>query len=114
MLSESCNTRFSGSEGVSIMAWPKRKSAWISQIKLPNKMKDNPVLGFKSRLGPEARDYLHGMNKLGLQSQFINDAIEMKVWHDKHPKGFLLNMIQNNFELCKHLLRQVGRSFSSN
>ena len=109
-----CNTRFQG-HGGHIMGWPNRKrQPWISQSKLPNKMKDNPTTAFRSRLSPEAADHLRGMNRLGLQSQFINDAIEMKVWHDKHPKGFLLNMIQNNFELCKHLLRQVGRSFSSN
>lgn len=90
----------------------RNTTAWISQSKLPNNMKDNPQIGFKSRLSPEAAEYLRGMNRLGRQSKFINDAIEMKVWFEKYPKGFILNLVKNNFQLCKYIVRKVGRSLS--
>jgi len=95
------------------MGWANRNpSHWISQSKLPNNMRDKPSVGFRSNLSPEAAEYLRGMNRLGLQSKFINDAIEMKVWFEKYPKGFLLNLVKNNFQLCKYLVRKVGRSLS--
>ena len=97
-----------------VSMWPNKKklSEWSPGI--PNKFRDKPTIAFHSKLSPEAKAHLNALSRLGKKSQYINDAIEMKVWHDKHPKGFLLNMIQNNFTLCKYLVRKIGRTMSQN
>ena len=95
--------------------WPNKKkiSNWIGQNKLPNQMKDYPNISFRAHLSAEAKEHLKQMGNLGKRSLFINQAIEMKVWHNLHRKGFLAMMIQNNFTLCKHLIRQIGRTITS-
>jgi hypothetical protein len=76
----------------------------------PNKLREDPIIGFRSRLSPEARIFMNGLKGIGARSEFINQAIETKVYLLKNKKGFLLNLIQENFELAKYLVRRIGRS----
>ncbi len=89
------------------MAW---KITWNGRRKKeqPNRFRSKPTIAFRSDLSPEALGYI---KKLALQkekSKFINSAIEMRYFYETHPKGFLSQMIQYNFNFCKHLLRQIG------
>ena len=93
------------------MAWER---TWRGRRKkgLPNSLNSRPVISFKSNLSPETLGYI---KKLALQkskSRFINKAIEMRYFYETHKRGFLVQMIQNNYGFCKHLLRQIGRTFS--
>jgi len=78
----------------------------------PNSMRLQPTISFRCSLDGETLGYLKSLKRGKIRSQFINQAISMKYFHDRYHKGFLLQMIQHNFSLCKHLLRQIGSSMS--
>ena len=78
----------------------------------PNSLRDQPTISFRCDLDGETLGFLKSLKRGKIRSQFINQAISMKYFHDKYHKGFLLQMMQHNFYLCKHLLRQIGSAFS--
>ncbi|MEK6915883.1 MAG: hypothetical protein AABW89_05075 [Nanoarchaeota archaeon] len=78
----------------------------------PNSLRDQPTISFRCDLDGETLGYLKSLKRGKARSQFINQAIIMKHFHDKYHKGFLLQMMQHNFYQCKHLLRQIGSAFS--
>ena len=78
----------------------------------PNSQRRQPTLSFRCDLDGETLGYLQSLKRGKIRSQFINQAIKMKYFHDRYHKGFLLQMMQHNFYLCKHLLRQIGSAFS--
>ena len=70
-------------------------------------------LGFKPNtnfMSPESITYLHNLKENREMSKWISQACEMMHDYEHYKKGFLLRMIEHNFSLCKHILRQVGRS----
>jgi len=78
----------------------------------PNSMRLQPTISFRCSLDGENLGYLKDLKRGKIRSQFINQAISMKYFHDRYHKGFLLQLMQHNFYLCKHLLRQIGSSMS--
>lgn len=76
----------------------------------PNRLQKKPTISFRSDLSPGALGHIKKLATLKEKSRFINNAIEMRYFYETSRKGFLLQMIQYNFNMCKHLLRQIGRS----
>ena len=68
----------------------------------------HPNFCFRSTLDLDTTLHLKKLQVGKRLSQFINEAIGHYMWYRKTPKGVLLHMIQENFELAKHILRQVG------
>ena len=74
----------------------------------PNKLRFKPTIAFRSDLNPETLGYI---KKLALQKQkskFINQAIEMRFFYMKRKKQFLRQMMQEDYALCRYLLRKIG------
>lgn len=59
-------------------------------------------------VSPEVWHLLETLKKQKKFSQFVSQAINMLFSYEYYNKGFLLEMIQRHYELCKHILRQVG------
>lgn len=78
----------------------------------PNSLRDQPTISFRCDLDGETLGFLKNLKSGKIRSHFINQAIAMKYFHDRYKKGFLLQMMQYNFYLCKHLLRQIGSAFN--
>jgi len=83
---------------------------WISQSKLPNRLQDHKTISFRSDLEPEVISYIKCLSNIRKKSRFINRAIKMQFWLDTNPKGFIINLVQNHFDLCKGIVRKIGRS----
>ena len=48
--------------------------------------------------------------KYKLRGQFINEAIQFYYDYKYNRRFFIINLIQNHYEFCKHALRKIGRS----
>ena len=89
------------------MTWEK---VWSEKRKTePNRLQKKPTISFRSNLSPGALGHIKKLATQKEKSKFINQAIEMKYFYETSRKGFLLQMLQYNFTLCKHILRQLGR-----
>ena len=90
------------------MTW---KKIWNGNRKTePNRLQKKPTISFRSNLSPEALGCIKKLATQKEKSRFINQAIEMKYFYETSRKGFLMQMVQYNFSMCKHLLRQIGRN----
>ena len=58
----------------------------------------------------EKINYLYKLSQQGERTEFIKKSVEFYYDYLFYNKGFLVRMIENNFELCKHILRKVGNS----
>jgi len=67
-------------------------------------------IGFRGNFEKEVINWLdyHGRRK-NLCAQ-LTKAINFYYDYQKNTKGFLFRIIESNFELCKHLLRVIGRN----
>lgn len=65
---------------------------------------------YTKNLPPELRIKLIKLRKINKRSEFIKDAIIYWDFRSTNFKGYLKEIIKLNFGLCKHLLRQIGRS----
>ncbi len=90
------------------MAWKKTWNGSKRETE-PNRLSKNPTISFRSNLEPETLGHIKKLSTGRDKSKFINQAIEMKYLYETKKKGFLVQMIQYNFSLCKHILRQIGR-----
>lgn len=89
------------------MTWKKIWS-WSRKKEEPNRLRKKPTIAFRSDLSPEALYYI---KKLALQkekSEFINRAIDMRYYFLNNKERFISDIVRENFELTKHLLRQEG------
>lgn len=89
------------------MTWKKIWS-WGRRKEEPNRFRKKPTIAFRSDLSQEALYYI---KKLALQkekSEFINKAIEMRYYYLNNKERFISEIIRDNFQLSKHLLRQEG------
>ena len=86
------------------VAFPKRK-----RHEYPNRYQRNPIVAFRSNLSPRAIILIKHMKKKNQAGQFINRAIEEAVFKYYEPKRYLIQIIENNYRLIRHLLRKVGR-----
>jgi len=71
------------------------------------------ALAFKPNteyLSPESITYLHSLREHREMSMWISKACEFLYDYEHRKKGFLVRLMQSNFYLCKHILRQIGRS----
>ena len=69
-------------------------------------------LGFKPNtdfLSPESITFLQELGGRGERSKWISRACEFYYDYENYKKGLLIRILENNFELCKHLLRIIGR-----
>lgn len=65
-------------------------------------------------LSPECITNLRRLGERRELSKFLNKSIDFYEWYTKNPKGFLVSLVENNFEVIKHILRKVGRARNSN
>ena len=75
----------------------------------PNSLKQDPVVAFHSKLSPETLGFI---KKLALQKQkskFINQAIEQRYFLLTNKRKFLKEMLRENYDLCRFLLRKIGK-----
>ena len=73
------------------------------------------TIGFKpnlNHLSPESITYMHSLGERRELSKWLSQACEMMYEYEHHKKGYLIRMIPSDFQLCKHLLRKIGRSLS--
>jgi len=61
-------------------------------------------------LEPEIINYLDFLRTRGERNDWIKKAIQFRFQHDNYKKGFLIQMIQENYTACKHFLRMIGAS----
>lgn len=76
---------------------------------LSNNIREKPIVTFRSNLSLETLRYIR---KLALQKQkatFINQAIEMKYFLLTNKRQFLKQILQENYALCRYLLRKIGK-----
>jgi len=80
----------------------------------PNRLQKDPVIAIHSKLNSETLGYIKKLSTKKEKSKFINQAIEMKYFLIKNKKQFLKQMIQEDYELCRYLLRKIGNEKSMN
>lgn len=91
------------------MSWQK---VWRGKRKkaLPNRLKTNPTISFRSDLSPEALSHVKMLALQKEKSGFINKAIEMRYYFLTNKEKFISEMIKDHFQLARHILRKVGSS----
>ena len=89
------------------MVWDKK---WTGKRKKekPNRMRQKPTIGFRSNLHPETLGYIKRLAEIKQKSNFINQAIEMKYFLTKNKRQFLKQMLQEDYFICRDLLRRIG------
>lgn len=75
-------------------------------IKKTKKTKKTTV---SANLEPEIYEWLETFKYSKKKCNIVSLAITFYHEYIFYKKGFLLRMIQNNFEMCKYLLRKLGR-----
>ena len=88
------------------MVWKKTNK--IRKKEPTNRLRYKPTISFKSNLSPETLGYI---KKLALQkdkSRFMNQALEVAYFRETNKRQFLRNVLQEDYELCRHLLRKIG------
>ena len=78
-------------------------------IKKGNSIGKNNVLQFRANLSAEILNYIQNLKKIRKRSDFINRAIRTQYYLENYPKKFIMDLIESNYQLIKHLLRQFGR-----
>ena len=76
-------------------------------IFLKKQIRFKPNTDFISR---EGITFLKHIGERGERSQWISRACELLYDYENHKKGFLVQMMQDNFEICKYILRKIGRN----
>lgn len=80
---------------------------------LTKKEKKEREISFCIRDNLETRQYLNFLRSKRSLSKFMNEAVEFYYDYCFYQKGFLVRLIENNFYLCKHILRQLGGKFKN-
>jgi len=71
------------------------------------------TMGFRPNtdmLSREGITFLKNLGEHNERSKWISQACEFMYDYEHNKKGLLIRIIQDNFELCKHLLRKIGRA----
>lgn len=91
------------------MAWQK---IWRGKRKKaePNSRQQKPTISFRANMAPEILGHLKALSTTKEKSDFINRAIGMRYFYITNKKKFIEEMIRDNFQLVKHLLRREGSS----
>jgi hypothetical protein len=75
---------------------------------LPNRLRKNPTISLRLNLSPEAHKYLTTKTKNNKRTEFILKAIESRVFFKTKKGCFLKQMLEEDYDLCKYLLRKIG------
>lgn len=87
------------------MVW---KKVWDGKKRKSNKEDLKPIIAFRSNLSPGTLGYIKKLTKQKQKSNFINKSIEMRFFIETDKRQFLNQMLKENYELCRHLLRRIG------
>ncbi len=90
------------------MVWKKTWKKIKRKKELPNRLSKNPHISFRSNLSSGTLGYIKKLALRKSKSEFINKAIEMKYYFLTNKEKFISEIIRDNFELTKHLLRKEG------
>lgn len=63
----------------------------------------------KARVSGEIRDWLNSQIPFRQKGNVTSKALEFYYDYHKYRKGFLIRLIEMDFDLIRHLLRQIGR-----
>ena len=77
-------------------------------MKKQNKNKKKPIISCRSNLSQEALGYVESLADKKEKSKFINQAIEQRYFFLTNKRQFLINIIKEDFKLCRFLLRKIG------
>ena len=80
----------------------------------PNQLRSKPTIGFRSDLSPGALGYIKKLSKTKQKSDFINQAIEQRYFLVINKKQFLKQILQEDYALCRFLLRKIGNEKEKN
>ena len=89
------------------MVWKKRWTSKRRKEKI-NRLRKDPTIGFRSNLCPETLGYIKRLARIKQKANFINQAIEMKYFLTKSKRQFLKQMLQEDYFICRELLRRIG------
>lgn len=87
------------------------KKSWTGKRKKeqPNRLRQKPTITFRSDLSPETLGYIKRLSSIKQKSRFINQAIEQRFFYVKGKRQFLRQMLQEDYALCRYLLRKIGK-----
>lgn len=91
-----------------------KKKYWITDNELSNKDKFRPVFNFRANCNGEQIEFLKNLKERRELSSWVTSAIDMLYDYEQNKNGFLIRIIQQNFEKCKHFLRMIGRANNDN
>ena len=74
----------------------------------PNSLKSDPVIAFHSKLNPLTLGYIKKLSIKKQKSDFINQAIEQRFFLLTNKRFFLKRVLEENYKLCRFLLRKIG------
>lgn len=80
----------------------------VSDKELPNHLKINPVVSLTIE-DSEIREFLKREANLGTRGRWINKAIRFYYNYMLFRKSFMIQIIQDNYEVAKYLVRRIGR-----
>lgn len=81
----------------------------IRQQEPPNKLRTNPIISLRLNLHPSTLTYLNDKKNQHERSKYILQAIERSFFMDTNKRVFLEQILEENYHLCRHLLRKIGR-----
>ena len=89
------------------MTW---QTVWTGTRKkeLPNRLRKNPTISFRPNLHPITLAYINDKKKCENKTQFINQSIEMRFFMLTNKRGFLRQVLEYDYNLCRYLLRKIG------
>ena len=86
------------------------KKSWNGKRKKeqPNRLRPKPTITFRSNLSQETLGYIKKLSNHKEKSKFINQAIEQRYFLMSNKRQFLRQMLQEDYNLCRALLRRIG------
>ena len=89
------------------MTWKKTVNGKRKK-ELPNRLKKRQTISFRSNLSQGALGYIKRLALQKEKSEFINKAIEMGHYLLTNKERFISEVIEQDFQLAKRILRKVG------
>lgn len=86
----------------------QKKWTGTRKKELPNRLRKNPVVSLRLNLYPTTLAYLNTKKNRKERSRFILKAIETKVFIETNKRLFLKQMMEEDYHLCRYLLRKIG------
>jgi len=73
------------------------------------RMKGGVDFTLKARLDSDVASWLKEKRFYGEKSNITSKALEFYHWYSLYRRGFLIKMIEENYNEVKELLRKIGR-----